>query len=136
MKNQGLRHAIRRVLKPAHIFTTNDLWAGERIGVELDHFRLTNVARMVVRGLFHFETGNSLDGTTWMEVAQLFTEASIACVAGLAKDVCVGKRDWPGIFEYRRGICTDVHQGSVWFIRFFGKVCYWGLTAPTDMARR
>lgn len=132
-KNSGLRRAIAQRLRPVQVFTPRGLWAGERISVELDHARLSRVVCSIIRGLFWFETGTILGTETCLEVAPLLSRSAIGEVEPLAKDLYVGKRDWPGVFEYRPGISVDVHQGSIWFVRFFGKVCYWAISSPSKM---
>ena len=133
IKNAGLHRAIRQILKPVHVFTPSGLWAGERMAVELDHARLDNVARMTIRGLFYFETDQSLNTDTWIDVMPLLTPAAFSEMQQPGIQVTKGKRDWPGIFEYRLALSNDVLQGSMWFIRFFGQICYCGITAPQEM---
>ncbi len=132
-KNQGLRAAIARKLHPVDVFNSYDLWLGKRTAIELDHNRLSRVVASIIRGLFYFETATVIEPDVRVEAAPLLTDAAIAQVKELSKDTRPGKRDWPGTFQYRCGISNDVRQGSIWFVRFFGHVCYWGLTIPRDM---
>lgn len=135
-KNSGLKRAIIRALREVNIFTPTGIWVPPRMAVGLDHPRLNKVVEQIVRGLFRFETETNLDPTMRAEVAPLLTEAAFEEVKNIAREVRCGSRSWPGVFEYRFGLSADTPQASIWFVRFFDRICYWAVIAPAELLDR
>lgn len=129
-RNVGLRNRLAAGLVQVRIRTPAGLHIGTRDAIEIDHERLNQVVRKVIRGLYYHEFHERLLNDTRVECMRLDTQEAIDRIAHLARDVRVGTRDWPGLFEYRRNRVRENPQGSLWFIRFYGVVHYWGFTTP------
>ena len=131
-RNSGLRAALQKRMSRIPVFSPKGIYLQNRLAIELDHERLDSVVMRCIRGLYFFEFGEILHNQTEMQVANLLTPQSQKAMEEQAKSAQPGKRDWPGVFEYRVAKCHEVDQGSMWLVRFYGMVCYWAVTSPFD----
>ena len=130
-RNVGLRHAIARQLKELPAISPSGMYYGHHLTVELDHRRLNAVAEDIIKGLVRFEQGRALPPSHRVCAAPMMSQVIQDQLTPFAQFVRTGKRDWPGVFEYRVAVCDVDPQSSVWFLRFLGRICYWGLTAES-----
>ena len=128
-QNRGLvariRSALRRIRR-----TTLVIPRSETIGLKLDHDRIDSVIEKIVRGLFYFEYGETLDPQTIVRCRALDTDNVLRAFNPYLSHMRPGKRLWPNVFEYIRNRSKDVPQGSMWFLRFYGKTNYVAITNP------
>ncbi len=60
----------------------------------------------------------------------LSTKARFETAVGYASQLGWGRRQWPGIFEYRCGRVPDVPQESVWLMRCYTNAHFWAISGP------
>jgi hypothetical protein len=132
-KNRGLRNLLARSLIQVRIWTPNGLYLGTREGITLDHGRLDRVVQKIIRGLYYHEYQDRILEKTRVDCMRLDTQEKLQQVTHLAKSVHYGSRNWPGLFEYRCNRVPENPQGSLWFMRFYGRIHYWGFTTPIEL---
>jgi len=135
-KNTGLRQRIAGSLIKVRMRTAGGLYLGARDAIQLDHDRLDAVVKKIVRGLyFHEFGGERLLDETRVDCMALDSQKKVNQVDHFAAEVRAGTRDWPGLFEYRRNRVAREPQGSLWFLRFYGRIMYWAITAPPALVK-
>lgn len=135
-KNLGLRQKIASGLSYKHVTTATGIHLGRRMALQFDERRFDRVIQKIVRGLYYFEYGSALSAET--EVITLFvsTKARFETAMECASQIARGKRQWPGIFEYRCGrVPEDFHQ-SMWLIRCYGNTYFWAISGSDEVPNK
>ncbi|MEP7151761.1 MAG: hypothetical protein ABI856_08640 [Nitrospira sp.] len=103
------------------------------MALKFDECRFDRVVLKIVRGLYYFEYKNALPAT--IEVTTLFlnTEAKVESGVQYAHQLDWGKRQWPGIFEYRCASLPGIPQASMWLMGFYGNTHFWAISKSDDM---
>jgi hypothetical protein len=100
------------------------------MGLQFDERRFERVVQKIVRGLYYFEYGEALAAGTDVMTLFLSTKARFETAVSYASQLRWGKRQWPGIFEYRCGRVPDVPQESVWLMRCYTNSHFWAISGP------
>lgn len=129
-KNLGLRRRIAKGLSYRPVVTATGIYLGRRMGLQFDERRFERVIQKTVRGLYYFEYGEALSTETEIMALFLSTKARFETAVAYANQLGWGKRQWPGIFEYRCGRVPDVPQESVWLIRCYSNSHFWAISGP------
>jgi hypothetical protein len=132
-KNLGLRRKIAKGLSYESLVTPTGIYLGRRMGLQFDEARFEPVVQKIVRGLYYFEYGEVLPPATEVMTLFLSTKARFQTAVGYAHQLDWGKRQWPGIFEYRCGRVPDAPQGSVWLIRCYSNVHFWAISGSDEV---
>ncbi len=132
-KNTGLRGKIASGLSYGHVSTASGIYLGHRMALRFDERRFDRVVQKIVRGLYYFEYGEALPADTEVMTLFLSTKARFETVVEYAHQLGWGKRQWPGIFEYRCGRVPGASQGSVWLMRCYSNTHFWAISGSDEM---
>ena len=132
-KNHGLRRKIAQNLEYKHIHTPAGIYLGKRLTFKTDEDRVNKVAEKVIRGLYYFEYGEALKDTTQAHLLWLNTQQKFKMAEEHVFQLGFGKKQWPGIFEYRTGEVNNDNQESMWLIRFFGFINFMCTTSARSI---
>jgi len=132
-RNRGLRSLIVGSFRHRVVRDTYGMVFRIETIAELDRVRIDNVLIKLVRGLYFHTFGEPLDRTARIECKALTTQEQVDTVAHLASSVRFVRQDWPNLFEYRCNRVPEDPQGSIWFLRFYGRVIYWVVSCRADL---
>lgn len=127
-KNPGLRRKIGSGFSHRHVATPSGVYLGRRMALQFDERRFDRVVQKIVRGLYYFEYGDALPADTEVMTLFLSTKARFETAVAYAHQLGWGKRQWPGIFEYRCSRVPGTPQGSMWLMRFYGNTHFWAIS--------
>lgn len=131
-KNLGLRKRIARSITWRNVVTPVGIFLGRRLILEYDEARMDFVVRKIIRGLYYYEYSEALPNITEVTVLFLNTEEKFNTMQRYAQYIDLGQRYWPGVFEYQCNRNSNDATKSMWLIRFYGTLCYWGVTRPDE----
>jgi hypothetical protein len=131
-KNVGLRRRIASSLRHVDLINPRGLFVGRRLAIRQDEARFGRVVSKIVRGLYYFEYQEPLPASTELLCQFLQTPSEVSEVEGFASQLLFGSRQWPGIFEYRFNRVAEYPEGSIWLIRFWGKVVFWAVSGDSN----
>jgi hypothetical protein len=129
-KNLGLRRRLAKGFSYRPVVTATGIYLGHRMGLQFDERRFERVIQKIVRGLYYFEYGEALSPETEIMTLFLSTKARFETAVAYANQLGWGKRQWPGIFEYRCGRVPGVPQESVWLMRCYSNSHFWAISGP------
>jgi len=129
-KNLGLRRRLAKGFSYRPVVTATGIYLGHRMGLQFDERRFERVIQKIVRGLYYFEYGEALSAETEIMTLFLSTKARFETAVAYANQLAWGKRQWPGIFEYRCGRVPGVPQESVWLMRCYSNSHFWAISGP------
>jgi len=129
-KNIGLRKLIASSLKKIELTTLAGIYLGRRLAIKPDKIRSERVVNKIVRGLYYHEFKEPLSPSVEIVSHFLQRPSEISYVEKFAPMLLFGSRKWPGVFEYRFNRVVDQPKGSMWVIRFFGKIVFWAVSSP------
>jgi hypothetical protein len=132
-KNLGLKRKIAEGLSYRPVVTPTGIYLGRRMGLQFDEGRFERVLQKIVRGLYYFEYGEALAAKTEVTTLFLSTKARFETAVGYANQLAWGKRQWPGVFEYRCGRVPDAPQGSVWLMRCYSNSHFWAISGSDEI---
>lgn len=132
-KNLGLRRKIGSGISFGHLTTPSGIYLGRRMGLKFDESRFDRVVQKIVRGVYYYEYGQALLTDTEVITLFLSTKARFETAVGQAHQLAWGKRQWPGIFEYRCGRVPGASQGSMWLIRFYSNTYFWAISGSDEV---
>lgn len=131
-KNKGLGRKIASNFVRREVATPSGFYLGHRIALRFDEGRFDRVVRKIVRRLYYFEYENALPATVDVTTLWLNKEARVEAGVQYAHQLDWGKRQWPGIFEYRCANLPGTPQGSMWLMRFYGNTHFWAISKSSD----
>jgi hypothetical protein len=125
-RSPALQRTIADSLRSGTMVNPDGKKVGQWIKVEDNWHRVTALIAKCVRGLYFFESSLALPQTVEIECPQ-HSECSID-LGTLYSSTRRGKRDWPGVFEYRYCIAADDPTASGWILAFYRRYVYSALT--------
>lgn len=131
-KNLGLRRKIASGISHRRVATPGGIYLGRRMAIQFDERRFDRVVQKIVRGLYYFEYGETLPADTKVMTLFLSTKARFETFVACAHQLGWGKRQWPGIFEYRCNRAPGVPQGSMWLMRFYGNTHFCAISESDE----
>jgi hypothetical protein len=116
-KELGLRKIIANSLNQVDHVTPSGIYLGKRWQISIDHNRLNNVLKKIIRGLF------------WLEYKERLPEGAPITIHHIRKndgriDEVIhsteqGTTFWEKIFEYRHRKLDDSTFESLWIMSFY-----------------
>ncbi|HSA85940.1 MAG TPA: HNH endonuclease [Nitrospira sp.] len=131
-KNTGLRGKIANGFSSATISTPAGLYVGQGMTLAFEEQRFDSVVRKIVRGLYYFEYDEALPAKIEVTTLFLSTKARYETAVAYADQLTWGKRQWPGIFEYRCARLPDTQQVSMWLMRYYSNTYFWAISRHDD----
>jgi hypothetical protein len=132
-KNVGLRRKIASGFSYKQLTTPSRIHLGRRMALQFDERRFDRVAQKIVRGLYYFEFKETLPPETEVMTLFLSSKARFQTAVKYANQLDWGRRQWPGIFEYRRGRVPCAPRESMWLMRFYGNTYFWAISGADEV---
>ena len=134
-KNAGMAKRFRNALRQVNVRSRAGLHLGEATGLKLEHETIERVINKTIRGLYCFEFTEVLDPRAVVQSQPLDTQQRVDEVERIARACGQGSRSWPE-FQYRFGRAPERPTGSAWFLRFYERTLFWGISSlPEDWSR-
>ena len=127
-KNLGLKRKIAQNLSRRNVVTPAGIYLGKTMMIDRDDDRFDNVISKIVKGLYHFEFNENLPSESEISVLFLDTQEKFNIAK---KDINVlefGKKQWPGIFEYRFGSVKENPYLTMWLFGFYSFATFLAIT--------
>ena len=141
MKASGLRTRILADIYEVDLKTRSGLYLGKRLAYDVDMNRICQVVERIVRGLYFIETMTPLgmqnkvriytDENLKSQPAAVIKHVQHKILAPLSRKN--PKTVGGDVFSYRHQIMDENPIISVWFISFYEKIAFLGMTVPHDM---
>jgi len=128
-KNLGLKKRIASSLHEVDLFTPSGIALGRRMAIRHDEIRSEKVINKIVRGLYYYEYRKPLPASVEITNHLLQQPSEIAEMEKFAPMLLFGSRKWPSVFEYRFNRVAEQPEGSMWIMRFYGKVVFWAISS-------
>lgn len=132
-KNLGLRKRISKSLQQVELVTPGGIYLGRRFVIKHNDAHSERVINKIVRGLYYYEYKEPLPPSVKISSHFLKRPSEISEVEKFVPMLLFGSRKWPGIFEYRYNRIANQTEGSMWVMRFFGKVVFWAISADRNI---
>ncbi|HBL25187.1 MAG TPA: hypothetical protein DDZ40_13900 [Deltaproteobacteria bacterium] len=134
----GFRNAFLRTAKEIDVFTKGGIFLGKAVSYEVDLRRLNRVAERIIRGLFYHHKGYRLPDNcelTALETGayQPKSKAEGLTVANSVYRVLANRElieIEKGLFSYRFNFASDIPDASMWALKFYDRIVFFGMTLP------
>jgi hypothetical protein len=135
-KSDGVHRTITTRLTYQRITRARRVYLGRRITPQFDERRLERVIRKIARGLYYFEFEETLPAETGVAGLFLSTKARFAAAIEFSHQLNWGKRQWPGIFEYRCARMPGNPLRSIWLMRCYSYKYFWAISGADQVLKK
>jgi hypothetical protein len=134
-KNIGLRKRVARSIQEVDVTTPAGLYLGRAMTIRPDELRSERFVSKIVRGLYYLEYGSPLSPKVQIMSRRLRGASDANHPEKIKDQLLVGSHQRLGVIEYRFNRVEDQPNGSMWVIRFFGRVVFWCISAENGERR-